>query len=62
MMLSRNEKYLLKFISNVNKQGQKQEDILSAIQKLGIKIKFSDFNPVYQIIDEMQYYSYSLKK
>ena len=58
MMSDENEKYLLKFISSFEEA--KQEEFLKTIQKLGIKIKFNDYNPVYQIIDELQYSEYSL--
>ena len=58
MMLDENEKYLLKFISNSKEK--RQEEFLKLLKKPGIKIKFCDYNPVYQIIDELQYSEYSL--
>lgn len=54
MILNQNEKYLLKFISSNNKDN----DLLEVVYKLGIKLKFSDYNPIYQIIDEMAYGKY----
>lgn len=52
---SRNEQCLLKFISTVDYDSTKNSDILEAISKLGIKLKFNNTNPVYQIIDELTY-------
>ena len=54
MNCSQNEKCLLKFISS----NSKENELLDVIYKLGIKLKFSDNNPVYQIIDELNYANY----
>lgn len=50
----KNEQCLLKFIS-LTEDSKKNPDIIEAIVGLGIKLKFRDSNPVYQIIDEMNY-------
>ena len=36
----------------------KENELLDVIYKLGIKLKFNDNNPVYQIIDELNYANY----
>jgi len=54
-MLNQNEKCLLKFVSCAGAGKKDRSDILSTILDLGIKIKFCDLNPVYQIIDEMDF-------
>jgi len=54
-MCDKNEQCLLRFISSVEVDSKKQEDILEVISKFGIKLKFQDSNPVYQIIDELTY-------
>lgn len=53
MICNKNEKYLLDFISGTNTL--KTKEFLELISEFGIKIKFSDTNPVYQTIDEMIY-------
>ncbi len=50
-----NEQCLLKFISANDYDAARSDDILDAVFKLGIKLKFKDSNPVYQIIDELTY-------
>jgi len=57
MMLNQNEKYLLRFISSADEKNKK-DDLLDVIINFGIKMKFSDFNPVYQIIDELNFSYY----
>lgn len=54
MNCSQNEQCLLKFISS----NAKDNELLDVIYKLGIKLKFNDNNPVYQIIDELNYANY----
>lgn len=54
-MLNQNEKYLLKFISKINDEQERNNDLLHLINRLGIEMKFNDFNSVYQIIDELNY-------
>ncbi|MBR2068429.1 MAG: hypothetical protein IJ877_01575 [Candidatus Gastranaerophilales bacterium] len=51
MQFSRNEEYLLKFIScaDIN------NDLLDMISKLGLKPQSREYNPVYQIIDELTF-------
>ncbi|MBR3604743.1 MAG: hypothetical protein IKL52_01790 [Candidatus Gastranaerophilales bacterium] len=58
MICNQNEKYLLKFISSQNISQNNNCEILEMIYKLGIKLKFQDTNPVYQIIDELAYGNY----
>ena len=53
MMFNRNEKCLLQFISG--NQSSKDNELFEVMQKFGIKLKFKDYNPVYQIIDELSY-------
>jgi len=55
MLCNQNEKYLLKFISFQNSNFNKENELLEVIYKFGIKLKFNDYNPVYQIIDELAY-------
>lgn len=59
MMCNQNEKYLLKFISSQT-NSQNENDLLEVIYKLGIKLNFNNSNPVYQIIDELNYANYHL--
>lgn len=54
-MCNKNEQCLLRFISTVDVDAKKQEGILEVISKFGLKLNFSDQNPVYQIIDELNY-------
>ena len=49
MLCNRNEKYLLKFISCADSNNELQE----IISKLGLKPRSCEYNPVYQIIDEL---------
>lgn len=60
MVSNQNEKYLLKFISSQSSSLNKDNELLSVIYKLGIKLNFRDSNPVYQIIDELNYANYYL--
>ena len=53
MICNKNEKYLLEFISGTNTL--KTKELLDIISEFGIKIKFNDTNPVYQVIDELVY-------
>lgn len=59
-MLSNNEKYLLKFISSLNGEKEKEpkDNLLNTIIELGIKINFNDNDSVYQIIDELNFNDY----
>lgn len=60
MICNQNEQYLLKFISSQNTSFSKENDLLEVIFKLGIKLNFIDNNPVYQIIDELNYANYHI--
>ncbi|MBQ8847880.1 MAG: hypothetical protein IJ003_02955 [Candidatus Gastranaerophilales bacterium] len=53
MIENQNEKYLLKFISNSS-----NNELLELIYKFGIKLNFQNTNPVYQIIDELNFAAY----
>ena len=53
MTFNCNEKYLLEFISG--NLSDKNDELMELVNKFGIKLKFKDYNPVYQIIDEMNY-------
>ena len=54
---NQNEKYLLKFISNPYTNSSENE-LLKLLNKLGCNLKFKNYNPVYQIIDELTYSKY----
>lgn len=58
MICNQNEKYLLKFISSQNCPPDKENELLEVIYNLGIKLNFQNQNPVYQIIDELNYANY----
>jgi len=60
MTQNQNEKYLLKFISCENNSQNKENDLMEVIFKLGIKLNFKNSNPVYQIIDELDYANFHL--
>ena len=55
-MLNQNEKYLLQFISN--NTAKSQDSLVDVVLKMGIEIKARDFNPVYQIIDGINFSTY----
>lgn len=61
MVCNQNEKYLLKYISCANIDSSKNNDIVDVVINLGIKIKFKNQNPVYQIIDELNFENYKNK-
>ena len=58
MINSRNEDCLLKYIS----KDSPNNELFEVISKYGIKPKFSDYNAVYQIIDELNYSNYLTDK
>lgn len=51
MQLNRNEEYLLRFISGADIDNE----LLKIVSSLGIKPKSREYNPVYQIIDELNF-------
>ena len=51
MLLNRNEEYLLKFLSGADIDNE----LLKIVSSLGIKPHSREENPVYQIIDELNY-------
>ena len=57
MICNQNEKYLLKFISSQSSRS-KEKELLDVVFELGIKLNFKNSNPVYQIIDELNYANY----
>ena len=59
MMCNQNEKYLLKYISSPT-NSLKENELLEVIYNLGIKLNFKNSNPVYQIIDELNYAKYHI--
>lgn len=61
MVCNQNEKYLLKFISNTDNIAKGNEELLELVFKLGIKLNFKNYNPIYQIIDELNYANYPIK-
>ena len=56
MLSNLNEKYLLKFISSVNAQCDCENcSLIELLNSFGVKIVLSDENPVYDIINKMEY-------
>ncbi len=56
MLSNLNEKYLLKFISNENNIIKSDSDTyIELLDSLGVKLKFKSTNPVYDIIDSLEY-------
>ena len=55
MRVNQNEEYLLRFISCANQDSSKKDDLVSIICKLGIEPQFKNYNPVYQIIDKLNF-------
>ena len=53
MISNENEKCLLKYISCSDKN-----DLLEVIYHFGINLKFKNSNPIYQIIDELNFAKY----
>ena len=58
MICNQNEKYLLKYISSQTTVQNKNNELLDVMYKFGIKLKFENTNPVYQIMDELNYANY----
>ena len=50
MLPNRNEEYLLKFISS-----DIDNELMQIVIKLGLKPHSPEYNPVYQIIDELNF-------
>jgi len=61
MLCNQNEKYLLKFISSSDGMVGNR-NLLDIVQQLGIKLVFKNSNPVYQIIDELNYSNLKIGK
>lgn len=56
MLSNLNEKYLLKFISNENNIIKSDSDtFIKLLDSFGVKLKFKSTNPVYDIIDNIEY-------
>jgi len=56
MLTNLNEKYLLKFISNADIISHSSgSELLDLLSNLGVKIKFNNTNPVYDLIDMFEY-------
>ncbi len=55
MVQNQNEKYLLKFMADGAFERSRKNDLIKLVCKFGIKINFQNQNPVYQIIDEMDF-------
>ena len=58
MINNQNEKYLLRFISNLSIPQNKSDELIQMIYDFGLKLNFKNQNPVYQIIDELTYSKY----
>ncbi len=57
MLSNLNEKYLLKFISNANTGFDSYDkSLIDILSSFGIKIAFKNENPVYDIIDKLEYF------
>ncbi len=55
MLSNLNEKYLLKFISRTNEDfGKNKSSLFELLDSLGVKIPFSEENPVYDIITKLE--------
>lgn len=54
MLSNLNEKYLLKFVSRANLEFD-ENNLFELLNSFGVKIVFNDENPVYDIIDKMEY-------
>lgn len=61
MLCNQNEKYLLKFISSTDGMVG-NNNLLDIVHQLGIKLSFKNSNPVYQIIDELNYNNLKIGK
>ena len=59
MTFNCNEKYLLEFISG--NLADKNDELMELVNKFGIKLQFKDYNPIYQIIDELNFDSVGCK-
>lgn len=56
MLVNLNEKYLLKYISNPESMTSlHKNELIELMGSLGIKIKFDSQNPVYDLIDRLEY-------
>ncbi len=55
MLQNQNEKYLLKFMADGAFEKSRKNDLIKLVYQFGIKINFKNQNPVYQIIDEMDF-------
>ncbi len=55
MIQNQNEKYLLKFMADGAFEKSRKNDLIKLVYQFGIKINFQNQNPVYQIIDEMDF-------
>ena len=53
MTVNCNEKYLLEYISG--NLATKNDELMELVSNFGIKLQFKDYNPVYQIIEELDY-------
>ncbi|MBQ7286839.1 MAG: hypothetical protein IJW73_03665 [Candidatus Gastranaerophilales bacterium] len=58
MICNQNEKYLLRYISSQTNSQNNNNELMDVIFKLGIKLNFKNTNPIYQIIDELNYTNY----
>ncbi len=59
MLSNLNEKYLLKFVSSANPDVEdKSSNLIELLNSFGVKISFNEENPVYDIIDKMEYYGF----
>ncbi len=55
MLSDLNEKYLLRFMSCANSPSEKEVCLMDLLCSLGVKINFKNENPIYEIIDKMEY-------
>ncbi len=55
MIQNKNEEYLLKYLSGALQEEKKENDLISFLAENNISIQFKNVNPVYQIIDELNF-------
>ncbi len=57
MIQNKNEQYLLKYLSGFSSVENQENDLISLLVKNNIPIDFKNTNPIYQIIDEINFSS-----
>lgn len=55
MIQNKNEQYLLKYLSGFSSVENQGNDLISLLVENNIPIDFKNTNPIYQIIDEINF-------